>query len=178
MTLLRPLILGFLILSLAAPAVGPAEALEHGAAKSEKPAAKPKGGKEGHEAKGKEGEHGEEKAKAGDDGGLFSSQDNLVEIPTIIAPVLCNDRLSAHLYIYIAALTADASQAQEVKMRLPYIQDALVRDVNDNTLTIADPKADPDTKTMLARFKSVINQAVGKPLVTDIQVGRIDTAPY
>lgn len=124
----------------------------------------------------------DKKAKAGEDkpkdDGLFASQDNLVPLPTVIAPVLYNDRLIAHLYIYVAVLTKDASDAQAVKMRLPYIQDALVRDVNDSTLTVSEPNADPDTKPLIAHFKAVINNAVGKPLVTDLQVGRVDMAPY
>jgi len=129
------------------------------------------------------GKDGKEKPKEGgdvkkDDYGLFNVQDNLVPIPTIIAPVLCNDRLTAHLYIYVAAITADGSAANEVKKRLPYVQDALVREVNSHALAIPNPDADPDTKAMIARFKTVINAAVGKPLVTEIQVGRIDMSPY
>lgn len=171
MKLLRLLALGLVVLSLS-PSTG--FAAGHGS--EAKPAkAKEEHGKGGGKEHGKEGGEGGEKPKQD---GLFASQDNLVPIPTIIAPVLYNDRLMAHLYIYVAALTKDASDAQVVKMRLPYVQDALVRDVNDNTLTIAAPNADPDTKPMLARFKSVINGAVGKPLVTEIQVGRVDTAPY
>ncbi|HXZ69208.1 MAG TPA: hypothetical protein VEH07_11505 [Alphaproteobacteria bacterium] len=136
------------------------------------------------QGKAKEGKDQEKKNKEGDgaarkdDYGLFNVRDNLVPIPTIIAPVLCNDRLIAHLYVYIAAITADGSGAEEVKKRLPYVQDALVREVNDHMLVVPNPEADPDTKSMIARLKTVINAAVGKPLVTEIQVGRIDTSPY
>ena len=135
------------------------------------------------DAKKSKGEHGEKadetkKGEAKDDGGLFSSQDNLVPLPTIIAPVLIGDRLTAHLYLYLAALTPTAAEAQEVKMRLPYIQDAMVRDVYRSALMIADPEQAPDTTALLARMKEVVNRAVGKPLVTEIEVGRIDMAPY
>lgn len=170
MKLLRLCLLALLVGALVPSASFANEKKPHAEAKSAKP-----GEGKAKEAKGKD-EKGKGESK--DDYGLFSSQDNLVPLPTIIAPVLCNERLTSHLYIYIAAITADASTADEVKKRLPYVQDALVREVNNHVLTVADPNADPDTKSLIARFKSVINTAVGKPLVTEIQVGRIDTSPY
>ena len=172
MKLLRLCLLGLLICTTVPSG---AFAAEDKPANSSKPA----------EGKGKDSKEKDGKDKAKDSGdvkkddyGLFNVRDNLVPIPTVIAPVLCNDRLTAHLYIYIAAITADGSDANEVKKRLPYVQDALVRDVNDHTMVIPNPDADPDTKSMIARFKTVINAAVGKPLVTEIQVGRIDMSPY
>ncbi|MFZ1990067.1 MAG: hypothetical protein WAW96_09890 [Alphaproteobacteria bacterium] len=174
MKLLRLCLLCLLVCTMVPSGTFASETKPAAEAKSRKPAeGKAQEGK-GKEKKGKEGD-GEVRK---DDYGLFNIRDNLVPIPTIIAPVLCNDRLTAHLYIYIAAITADGSDANEVKKRLPYVQDALVREVNDHTMVIANPDADPDTKSMIARFKTVINAAVGKPLVTEIQVGRIDMSPY
>jgi hypothetical protein len=129
-----------------------------------------------HGAKAGEAKEGNSKPK--DEGGLFSSQDNLVPLPTVIAPVLVGERLTAHLYLFLAALTPTAEDARQVKMRLPYVQDAMVRDVYRNILVAANPGDAPDTKALLARLKDVINAAVGKPLVTELQVGRIDMAPY
>lgn len=170
MKLLRLLSLGLAFL-----AFMPSEGFAEGHGSESKPAKSESKAKEDHGKEGKEGGEGDTKPKQD---GLFASQDNLVPLPTIIAPVLYNDRLISHLYIYLAVLTADASDAQQVKMRLPYVQDALVRDVNDNALTVVAPNADPNTKSLLAHFKTVINNAVGKPLVTELQVGRVDTSPY
>jgi hypothetical protein len=166
MKLLRFLLIGLLAFALVPVGVSASEAKHE--AKAEKPS----------EGKAKDGKKESSEAAPKPKDGLFDSQDNLVPLPTIIAPVLYNERLNCHLYIYAAALTANASDAQEVKMRLPYIQDALVRDVNDNALTVTDPRTNPDTKGMVAHLKAVINAAVGKPLVTDLQVARVDTSPY
>ena len=174
MKLARLILLGLFLGALSAPGLA-AESKPEAEAKSERPADAKANDEKSKDKKGDKKE-GEEPKK--DDSGLFNAQDNLVPLPTLIAPVLCNNRLTAHLYIYIAAMTANASDANVVKKRLPYVQDALVRDVNNNVLVIDNLEAEPDTKSMLARFKSVINAAVGKPLVTDIQVGKIDTAPY
>jgi len=113
-----------------------------------------------------------------DAGGLFASQDNLVPLPTVIAPVIVKDRLGEHLYLFLAALTATAADAQVVKARLPYVQDAMVREVYLHVVHIDSTDQEPDTAALLDRLKDVINGAVGQPLVTKLQVGRIDTAPF
>jgi hypothetical protein len=117
-------------------------------------------------------------AESADVGGLFASQDNLVPLPTVIAPVMIKDRLAEHLYLFLAAITANAADAQVVKARLPYVQDAMVRDVYLHVVSLDNPSEEPDTVALIARLKTVINNAVGQPLVTQIQVGRIDTAPF
>ena len=112
--------------------------------------------------------------------GLFASKDNLVPLPTIIAPVVLRSdgRLTGHLYFQLAALTTTAGEANEVKQRLPYVQDALLREVYHSILIVDDLKAIPDSKALIARLKDSANAAVGKPVITEMEIGRIDSAPY
>jgi hypothetical protein len=118
--------------------------------------------------------------KADKQEGLFASQDNLVPLPTVIAPVVMKDtgRLTGHLYFFLAALTADAGQANEVKKRLPYVQDAMLREAYREKLVVTDSKSIPDSKALIEQLKNAANQAVGSPVITELKVGRIDAAPY
>jgi hypothetical protein len=117
-------------------------------------------------------------AKGNGISGLFGNNDKLVPLPTLIVPVTVNGRLIAHLYMYLAAMTGSAAESAEVKKRMPYVQDAMVLEAYRDAPTVADRDQDPDPHPLLLKLKDVINKAVGKPVVTGIQVGRIDTAPY
>lgn len=122
--------------------------------------------KDGHEAP-------EEKNK-----GLFGSEDNVVHLPTIIAPVTYRGAISEYLYMYLVAVTDAADKANAVKAKLPHVQDALVREAHAAALAKPDEAHDADVAALLTAMQARINEIVGAPHVSQIAVDRIDHAPY
>jgi len=142
---------------------GSAKKSEHGAKKSEH-GAKPEHGKEGGDGKPKEG--------------LFGSADNIVPLPVVIAPVVIRGKLDSHLYMFLAAETPSADDAKKLKEKLPYVLDDLILTVYGPAIDIAKPDAVPNYAALVDRIKSSINRVMGREIVTKIEVGKIDTAPY
>lgn len=125
-----------------------------------------------------EGEKHEAKAEKKDDGGLFGSADNIVPLPVVIAPVNTNGYLTSHLYMFLAAVTPSTAEANKVKEKMPYVLDALILAVYKDIATVPSRDAEPDYSQVIARVKDTVNGVMGRDVVTEIKVGRIDTAPY
>jgi hypothetical protein len=126
--------------------------------------------------------HGDSKDAAGEkkkgEGGLFGSADNVVPLPVIIAPVVSNSYLTSHLYMFLAAVTPSAEEAGKLKEKMPYILDDLILTVYKPP-TIMPPRAEePDYGEIVGRVKASINRTMGRDIVTEIKIGKIDTAPY
>jgi hypothetical protein len=144
----------------------PAAASDHGA----KPAKKSEHGKSDH------GKAGEKDAKPKE--GLFGSADNVVPLPAIIAPVAVRGNLASHLYMFLAAVTPSANDAKELKEKLPYVLDDLILTVYTPATDVPKADAEPNYAALVERVKASINRTMGREIVTKIEVGKIDTAPY
>lgn len=141
-----------------------------------KPAKKPEhGSTSGHGAK---SDHGKDDKDAKPKEGLFGSADNIVPLPVIIAPVVVRNRLESHLYMFLAAETPSAEEARKLKDKLPYVLDELILTVYGPPTEIPKPDAEPNYAALVERVRASINRVMGREIVTKIEVGKIDTAPY
>jgi hypothetical protein len=128
-------------------------------------------------------EHGGSKDDAGekkpkDGGGLFGSDDNIVPLPVIIAPVVSNGYLTSHLYMFLAAVTPSAEEAGKLKEKMPYLLDDLILTVYQPPTILPARAKEPDYGEIVGRVRASINRTMGRDIVTAIKVGKIDTAPY
>jgi hypothetical protein len=126
----------------------------------------------------KPGEAKDAEKKPADKGGMFHSADNIVPLPVLIAPVIAHDRLVTHLYMFLAAVTASAGDAAKLKERIPQVLDAMVLTVYHDLTVTTSRDVEPDYDKLIAGLKASINQTMGREIVTEIKVGKIDTAPY
>lgn len=122
------------------------------------------------------GETGEKDGKPKE--GLFGNADNIVPLPAIIAPVIVRGNLDSHLYMFLAAETASADEAKKLKDKLPYVLDDVVLTVYDPATEVSKPNAEPNYAALVERVRASINRTMGREIVTKIDVGKIDTAPY
>lgn len=116
------------------------------------------------------GGHGEEASRAP---GAPS-----VELPPFMAPVTVQGELRYYMYIVIKLdLTSDFKKPAVLE-KVPYIQDALLRDVHKTPIGSA---ADPETidETALAeRFKPVIVAVLGPDIVDKVGFRNITRAAH
>jgi hypothetical protein len=126
--------------------------------------------------------HGAGKDTAGekkkDEGGLFGSDDNIVPLPVIIAPVVSNGYLTSHLYMFLAAVTPSAEEAGKLKEKMPYVLDDLILTVYKPPTILPGRAVEPDYAELVAHVKASINRTMGRDIATEIKIGKIDTAPY
>jgi hypothetical protein len=114
--------------------IAPLSAAEHGA--------KP----EGHGAK-KEGE-GAKKGKPGTN----------IDMPFLMAPLTNADgKLTGYAYISSRLTASSEGVVTDVREKLPFIQDALIREINSDAVTTAD---DPEKVDILGVEKRLLSHAV------------------
>lgn len=133
------------------------------------------GAKSDHE---KKTEHGKEEGDGKPKDGLFGNADNIVPLPVVIAPVVVRGKLDSHLYMFLAAETPSADDAKKLKEKLPYVLDDLILTVYGPATDVAKADAEPNYAALVDRIKSSINRVMGREIVSKIEVGKIDTAPY
>ena len=75
-----------------------------------------------------------------------------IELPVLIAPMVVNGRLEHYAYITIALTPSSADHIFEVRNRVPYLQDAFLREVNRGTIVRADNPNEVDTVALKARL--------------------------
>lgn len=114
----------------------------------------------------------------GEKKGIFASSDNVVDLPAIITPVVSSGRINAYLYIYVVAVTDDITQAQALKSKMAYVQDALVREAYREALVMPRDGSDPNIDALLTRIQAKITELVHFEKPVKLAVDRIDTAPY
>jgi hypothetical protein len=107
-----------------------------------------------------------------------------VEMPYLIAPLMNGDSLVAYAYVSCKIIASSQSAAIDIRDRIPFIQDAFVRDVNRATVGRGDepPTVDPTSLTarLLADARKVmpLGEVAGVRLIQiQISLLRPGTAP-
>ena len=83
-----------------------------------------------------------------------------IEMPVLIAPMVVNGRLEGYAYITISLTPSSAAHIFELRSKVPYLQDAFLREVNHGSIVKpGDPKAvDTDALKirLMARMKGLV----------------------
>jgi hypothetical protein len=83
-----------------------------------------------------------------------------VSLPTILAPMVVDTRLANYAYITIVLKPAAPAGVLAIREKVPFLQDAFLRELNGTTIVKAnDPKAVDETavKTrLLARMNQIL----------------------
>jgi hypothetical protein len=100
-----------------------------------------------------------------------------VEMPYLIAPVVVDGELYANAYVSSRIIATSPAATIVVRDKLPFIQDAFVRDVNATPIGKAsDPKV-VDVPALTARLQADAKRIVGPGLVDSFQIVRVQMSP-
>jgi hypothetical protein len=100
-----------------------------------------------------------------------------VEMPYLIAPVVIDGELFANAYVSSQIIATSPAATIVVRDKLPFIQDAYVRDVNATPIGKASDPATVDVPALTARLLADTRRVVGPGLVDSIQIVRVQMSP-
>lgn len=100
-----------------------------------------------------------------------------VEMPYLIAPVVVNGELVANAYVSSKVVADTPAATIVVRDKLPFIQDAFVRDVNAQPIGKASDPSTVDVPALAARLLADARRVVGPGLVDSVQIIRVQMSP-
>jgi hypothetical protein len=100
-----------------------------------------------------------------------------VEMPYLIAPVVVDGALTSNAYVSSKVIAASPAATIVVRDKLPFIQDAYVRDVNSMPIGKSNDPATVDVPALTARLLADAKRIAGPNLVSSIEIIRIQIAP-
>jgi hypothetical protein len=98
-------------------------------------------------------------------------------MPYLIAPVVIDGELFANAYVSSQIIATSPAATIAVRDKLPFIQDAYVRDVNATPIGKASDPATVDVPALTARLLADTRRVVGPGLVDSIQIVRVQMSP-
>jgi len=100
-----------------------------------------------------------------------------VDMPYLMAPVTMDGKLVAYAYISSQIIAVSPNAAVEIRLKVPFIQDAFVRDVNARPVTRPDDPQTVDRDALMARLLADARRAAGADKVAGIRFTQIQIAP-
>jgi len=101
--------------------------------------------------------------KAGDPG-------TNVEMPFLIAPMCVDGKLTGYAYISSKVVTTSRDSSLEVRNKIPFIQDAFVRDVNGSPIGKANDPKTVDNAALVARLTADVKRIVGTAKISTVVI--------
>ncbi len=121
------------------------------------------------------GVHAEEAAseehapEAGVDAGPLAGGDPLlVMMPTLVAPIAVKGRVRNYVYLNVQVFGETATDAEKLRLRIPYIQDAFIREVHRESITVGENPEQIDGTALLKRLEARAREAAGGAAVKSV----------
>jgi hypothetical protein len=108
-------------------------------------------------------------AEAMSGGPLAGSGKSGIDMPALMAPVTVNGELQYYVYLAIRLELSGDGQKDLVLERIPYIQDAFLREVHRASIAVAGDPQTVDGHGLIARFVSTAAKVLGPGVVTGIE---------
>jgi hypothetical protein len=100
-----------------------------------------------------------------------------VEMPYLIAPLSSGGTLLAYAYVSCKIMGANPAAALQIRSKVPFIQDAFVRDVNASSIAKpGDPMA-VDNSTLTLRLLALVKKVMGPGKVVDLKLMQVQIIP-
>ena len=100
-----------------------------------------------------------------------------VEMPYLIAPVIVDGGLYANAYVSSKIVAVSPAATIVVRDKLPFIQDAYVRDVNAAPIGKASNAHVVDLPALTARLLSDARRIVGPNIIDSVEIMRVQMSP-
>ena len=99
-----------------------------------------------------------------------------VEMPYLIAPLFSGEDLVAYAYITPKVIASSASAVIDIRDKIPFIQDAFVRDVNAAMIGSPDDPRKIDSAAVAARLLKDAQRILGAGKAVSVQIVQIQIA--
>lgn len=93
-----------------------------------------------------------------------------VGMPILIAPVIVNGELDHYVYLTVSLKLNDGNQRTMVSEKIPYLQDAFLREVHGPSIARNNDPSIVDEAALLARLMRVCETVVGAGVVKTIEI--------
>jgi len=100
-----------------------------------------------------------------------------VEMPYLIAPLAIGDSLVAYAYVSTKILSSSQATAIDVRDKIPFIQDAFVRDVNAAQIGRGDNPPTIDSAMLTARLFADVKKVMGPGKVAGLEIIQVQVTP-
>lgn len=91
-----------------------------------------------------------------------------VNMPMLVAPVVVKGRLDRYVYFNVTLILPDDSGKRAVMDKIPYIQDAFLRDVHRQSIVLGDDPGVIDNEGLGARLLAICTRIVGAGIVKKV----------
>jgi hypothetical protein len=93
-----------------------------------------------------------------------------VEMPYLIAPIEADGQLIAYAYVSSQIIASSPATAIDIRNKVPFIQDAYVRDVNDTPIGTSADSASLNRDALTARLLAIAKRVVGADKATAVHL--------
>ena len=102
-------------------------------------------------------------------GPLAGSGKSGIDMPALMAPVTVNGELHYYVYLAIRLDLSGDNQKELVLEKIPYLQDAFLREVHRQSIAVAGDPETVDGHGLTERLLAVCEKVVGPGVVTEIE---------
>ena len=100
-----------------------------------------------------------------------------VEMPYLIAPLSDGNTLLAYAYVSCKIIGSSQAVALEIRGKVPFIQDAFVRDVNASSIGKPGDPMVVDNATLEPRLLALAKKVMGPGKVVDLKLIQVQISP-
>ena len=100
-----------------------------------------------------------------------------VPMPTILAPMIVDNRLENYAYITIVLKPAAPAGVLAIREKVPFLQDVFLRELNGATIVKADDPKSVDEAALKPRLVARMNQILPAGTVAELKFEPIVVAP-
>ena len=100
-----------------------------------------------------------------------------VQMPTILAPMVVDARIENYAYITIVLKPAAPAGVLAIREKVPFLQDAFLRELNGPSIVKADDPKAVDEATLKPRLIARMNQILPAGTVAELKFEPIVVAP-
>ena len=100
-----------------------------------------------------------------------------VQMPTILAPMVADNRIENYAYITIVLKPAAPAGILAIREKVPFLQDVFLRELNGATIVKADDPKSVDEAALKPRLIARMNQILPAGTVAELKFEPIVVAP-
>lgn len=100
-----------------------------------------------------------------------------VDLPAIFAPMMSGGQLTAYAYLTVALTPATPAKALDIRAKVPFLQDAILREVNGQSIVKAEDAKQVDVDTLKVRLMKRVEAVLPAGTVTDLKFEQVVIAP-
>lgn len=91
-----------------------------------------------------------------------------VDMPILVAPIVVNGEMDHYIYLGVVLQLVDDTHKSKLLERIPYLQDAFLREVHGPSIAHNNDPSLVDEKALIERLLRVCDEVVGANIVKNI----------